>query len=176
MILLGEPTAALRALAVRLVDNTGTAGLPANHVWAAGEVKVRRPGAAAFANAVNAPVAVTGGAVGSFDLQLDPLEVAAEGLLRVQFAPAGGTFAEFVHEVRAHALALAIDPLAAAGEGRTASECLNLAAAYASGDARGLDGPVGSIDSLASDPAQRVKRIEFTIQSGKRTVTKRRGA
>lgn len=176
MILVNEPTAELRVLAVRLLD-TGGAGLAANHSWAAGEVKVRRPGAAggAFVAAINTPVAVTGGAAGSFDLQLDPAEVAVEGRIRVQFAPAGGQFAEYIDEVRAHAFDVVIDPLAAVGDGRTGRECVNLAAAYASGDGRGLDGPVGSFDSLASDPAQRVHRIEFTVQSGKRTVTKRRG-
>ncbi len=175
MILLNEPTAALRVLSVRILDNSGAA-LPASHPWSPGEVRVRRPGpaGAAFVNALNAPVAVAGGIEGSFDLQLELSEVATEGKLRVQFTPAGGQVVELVDEVRAHALELAIDPLAHAGEGRTAGECLNLAAAYASGDARGLDGPVGSIDSLAHDPTQRVKRIEFTVQSGKRTITKRR--
>jgi hypothetical protein len=172
--MVGEPNPALRALAVRLLDTSG-AGLPTVHVWAAGEVKVRRPGGTGYVNAINNPVAVTGGAAGSFDLQLELAEVAAEGMLRIQFAPAGGQFAELVHEVRAHPFDVVLDPLAAAGEGRTARECLNIAAAYAAGDARGLDGPVGSIDSLATDPAQRVKRIEFQITSNKRTVTKRRG-
>jgi hypothetical protein len=176
VILVGEPTATLRVLSVRLLDSGGS-GLPANHTWLAGEVKVRRPGPAggALVNAINLPVAVTGGAAGSFDLQLELVEVAAEGRLRVQFAPAGGALSEFIEEVRAHVLDLVVDPLASAGEGRLARECLNLAASYASGDGRGLDGPVGSIDSLASDPAQRVHRIEFTVQSGKRTITKRRG-
>jgi hypothetical protein len=174
MILLNEPIAALRALAVRLLD-TGGAGLPANYNWIAGEVEVRRPGAASFVNSVNLPTAVTGGAAGSFDLAIDLAEVAAEGIGRVQFSPAGGAFAEFLYEVRAHVVDVVLDPLAAAGGGRTARECLNLAAAYAAADARGLDGPVGSIDSLAADPAQRVHRIEFAIQSGKRTITLRQG-
>jgi hypothetical protein len=174
-LLLNEPTAALRALAVRLLD-TGGAGLPANHSWIAGEVKVRRPGASSFVNSVNLPTAVTGGAAGSFDLAIDLAEVAAEGIGRVQFSPSGGAFAEFIYEVRAHALDLVIDPLAAVGGGHTARECLNLAAAYSAGDAVGLDGPVGSISSLASDPAQRIHRIEFTCQAGKRTVTARQGS
>lgn len=176
MILLNEPTPELRVLSVRLLD-TGGAGLALNHSWASGEVKVRRPGPAggAFQNAVNLPVAVTGGATGSFDLQIDLAELAAEGTGRVQFSPAGGAFAEFFYEVRAHVLDLVLDPLAAAGAGRRARECLNLAAAYAAGDARGLDGPVGSFDSLAADPAQRFHRLEFTVQSGKRTVTLRNG-
>jgi hypothetical protein len=163
-------------LSVRLLDMTGN-GLSANHSWIAGEVKVRRPGppGGAFVNAVNLPLAIAGGAAGSFDLQLDAAEVAAEGRIRVQFIPAGGAFAELVEEVRAHALDLVVDPLAAAGAGRLARECLNLAAAYACGDARGLDGPVGSFDSLAADPAQRFHRIEFTIQSGKRSIIARRG-
>jgi hypothetical protein len=117
--------------------------------------------------AVNTPVAVTGGADGSFDLQLDLVEVASEGIGRVQFAPAGGQLLEVTYEVRAHALELVLDQLVTAGKGRPARECLNIAAAYAAGDARGLDGPVGSIDSLADDPAQRVKRVEYTVQSGK---------
>ncbi|MEO7731238.1 MAG: hypothetical protein ABIY55_09720 [Kofleriaceae bacterium] len=175
MILVGEPVAALRVVALRLLDTEG-AGLSANHAWTAGEVKVRRPGAAgaSFVDALNAPIAIAGAAAGSFDLQLELAEVAAEGKIRIQFAPVGGQLAEIVDEVRAHALELAVDPLVNAGEGRTARECLNLAAAFASGDGRGLDGPAGSIDSLASDPSQRVKRIEFTVHSGKRTVTKRR--
>ena len=175
MTLLNEPNAALRVLAVRLLDAPGTSGLPLNHAWASGETKVRRPGASSFQTSVNSPVAVTGGVAGSFDLQLELAEVAAEGIGRVQFTPAGGSFAEFTYEVRAHGLDLVVDPFAAVGEGRTARECINLAAAFASGDGRGLDGPVGSIDSLASDPAQRIHRIEFTVQSGKRTITKRRG-
>jgi len=177
MILVDEPTAALRVLAVRLVDTDG-AGLPPTHTWLPGDVRIRRPGAAggAFVDAINAPIAVAGGAAGSFDLQLELAEVAAEGKLRVQFAPAGGELVELVEEVRSHALEFVLDPRVDAGDGRTARECINLAAAYASGDARGLDGPVGSFDSLAHDPAQRVKRIEFTVQSGKRTVTRRRGA
>lgn len=176
--LLNEPTATLRVLAVRLLD-TGGAGLSAGHSWSAGEVKVRRPGAGGaggFQNAVNLPTAVTGGAAGSFDLAIDLAELAAEGIGRVQFSPSGGAFAEFIYEVRAHALDLVLDPLAAIGGGRTARECINLAAAYSAGDAVGLDGPVGSIDSLASDPAQRFHRIEFTCQAGKRTVTARQGA
>jgi len=177
MILVSEPAEALRVVSVRLLNTDGT-GLGADHVWTPGEVKVRRPGAAggAFVEAINQPIAVAGGADGSFDLQLELAEVASEGKIRVQFAPAGGQLAEVIDDVRAHALELAVDPLANAGEGRTARECINLTAAYASGDGRGLDGPVGSIDSLAHDPAQRVKRIEFTVQSGKRTVTRRRGA
>lgn len=176
MILVNEPTAALRVLAFRLLD-AGGAGLPATHTWLPGEVKVRRPGpvGATFVNAINVPVAVAGAAAGAFELQLELAEVAAEGRIRIQFAPAGGQLAELVEEVRAHALELVLDPLVNVGEGRTARECLNLATSYACGDGRGLDGPVGSIDSLAADPAQRVKRIEFTVQSGKRTVTKRRG-
>lgn len=175
-MLLNEPTAALRVLSVRLLA-TGGAGLLPGHSWAPGEVLVRRPGTVggAFVAAVNAPVAITGGSDGSFDLQLDLAEVAAEGIGRVQFAPAGGQFAEATYEVMAHALELVLDPLVTAGKGRTASECINIAAAYAAGDARGLDGPVGSIDSLADDPAQRVKRVEFSVQSGKRTITARRG-
>lgn len=176
MILLNEPTAALRVLSVRLLA-TGGAGLSPSHTWVPGEVLVRRPGAVggSFQAAVNNPVAVTGGQDGSFDLQLDLAEVAAEGIGRVQFAPAGGQFAEFTYEARAHALDLVVDSLAAVGTGRTARECINLAAACLIGDARGLDGPVGSIDSLASDPAQRFHRIEFAVQSGKRTVTLRNG-
>lgn len=174
MILLNEPTAALRALAIRLLD-TGGAGLPANHSWSAGEVKVRRPGAGSFVNSVNLPTVPTGGAAGSFDLALDLAEVAAEGIGRVQFSPSGGAFAEFLYEVRKHVLDLVVDPLAAAGGGQTARECINLAAAYAAGDGVGLDGPVGSISSLASDPAQAIHRIEFTCQAGKRTVTARQG-
>jgi hypothetical protein len=176
VILVNEPTAALRVLSVRLLDTAGN-GLPANHTWVAGEVKVRRPGAigGAFLAAVSLPVAIAGGAAGSFDLELDATEVAAEGRLRVQFTPAGGAFTEVVEEVRAHALELVVDPLAAAGAGRLARECINLAASYAAGDARGLDGPVGSFDSLAADPSQRFHRIEFTIQTGKRTITVRRG-
>lgn len=176
-LLLNEPTSDLRVLSVRLLD-TGGAGLPLNHSWSAGEVKVRRPGPAggAFVNAVNLPVAVTAGAAGSFDLQLDLAELAAEGIGRVQFSPAGGAFAEFLYEVRKHALDLVVDPLAAVGAGRTAREVVNLTAAYVAGDGRGMDGPVGSLDSLAADPAQRFHRIEFAVQSGKRTVTLRQGA
>lgn len=175
MILVGEPAAALRVISVRLLE-VGGAGLPLDHVFSVGDVKVRRPGAAAFVNAVNLPTAITGGAVGSFELALDLAEVAVEGVLRVQFAPAGGQFLETTAEVRLHPLELVLDADAAAGAGRTAAECINIIAAYASGNARGMDGPVGSFDSLATLEADRVKRIEFTIQSGARTITARRGA
>jgi hypothetical protein len=176
VILLNEPTFALRVLSVRLLDTTGN-GLPLSHSWVLGEVKVRRPGPAGgmFVNSVNLPVPVTAGAAGSFDLQLDLAELATKGVGRVQFTPAGGAFAEVTYEVRAHALDLVIDPLAAPGAGRAAREVLNLLASYALGDARGLDGPIGSFDSLAADPARRFHRLEFTVQSGKRTVTLRQG-
>jgi hypothetical protein len=173
--LVNEPTAALRVLSVRLLDSGGVNGLPANHSWSAGEVKVRRPGASSFVNSVNLPTAVTGGAAGTFDLALDLAELAAEGWGRVQFAPAGGAFAEFLYEVRAHALDLVIDPLAAVGGGRTPREILNLIGAALAGDGIGLDGPVGSFSSLAATPAERIHRIEFVIQAGKRTVTLRQG-
>ena len=175
MILLNEPTPALRVLAVRLLDTSGN-GLPPSHAWAAGEVKVRRPGdAGGFQLAVNLPIAVAGGAAGSFDLPHDLAELAAEGVGRVQFSPAGGALAEVLYEVRAHVLDLVIDPLVAPGAGQRAREALNLAASYVAGDARGLDGPVGSFDSLAMDPTRRIHRIEFAIQSGKRAVTLRQG-
>src|ERR1044071_4113264 len=128
MYLVNEPTAALRVLSVRLFTTGGGSGLSAGHSWIAGEVKVRRPGASSFTNSVNLPTAVTGGVAGTFDLALDLAELAAEGWLRVQFIPAGGDFAEFIAEVRAHALDLVLDPLAASGGGRLARECLNLAA------------------------------------------------
>lgn len=179
MILIDEPTAALRVLRVRLLDTPGTSGLPNNHSWSAAEVKVCKPGTITFVSTVNLPVALTGGigagAAGSFDLQLDLAEVAAEGVGRVQFAPAGGSFAEFTYEVRSHALDLVLNPNANLGTGRLARECINLAASYAAADARGLDGPVGSIDQIVSAPTVAGHAIEFTIQSGKRTVTLRQG-
>jgi hypothetical protein len=86
---------------------------------------VRRPGPAggALQNAINLPVAVTGGAAGSFNLQLDLAELAAEGIGRVQFTPAGGQFAEVLYEVWAHVLDLVLDPLASPGAGRWPREC-----------------------------------------------------
>ena len=77
MILLGEREPDLRVLSIRLLGSDG-AGLPANHTWLTGEAKVRRPGPAgsAFVNAVNAPVAVSSGAAGSFDLQLELVSTA----------------------------------------------------------------------------------------------------
>src|SRR5690349_1455180 len=79
------------------------------------------------------------------------------------------------YEVRAHALDLVLNPNANAGTGRTARECINLSASFAAADGRGLDGPVGSIDSIVSPPATPAHAIEFTVQSGKRTVTHRQG-
>ncbi len=178
MILLNEPNPALRVLSVRILAVANGSGLDIEYAWQPGEVLVRRPGVVggAFIHAVNTPLAVTGGADdGSFDLQLDPSEVAAEGVGRVMFAPASGALLDVTYEVRSHVLDLVVDPLVAVGAGRTARECINIAAAYAAGDARGLDGPVGSFDSLASDPAQRVHRLEFTVQAGRRTITARRG-
>lgn len=91
-LLAGQPTASLRALSVRLLTPGGL-GLPLNTVFSVGDAKVSLNGAT-FVNSVNLPIALVGGAAGSFNLQLDVTEVPAPGQIRIQIVSAAVAFFE----------------------------------------------------------------------------------
>lgn len=174
VLILNEPTAALRVIALRFDD------LDPDHVWIDGEVKVSKNGLD-FANAVNLPVAVDGGDDSAWNLELDATEVNAQGLLRVQFIVGGELLDEKTFQVRAAAavdvaavvaaiFAFIPDPDAPVGC-QTIQEQWNCAMADAMADGTGIDGPIFAIKALSGLKT----RLAGTVRSGNRVYTKRDG-
>ncbi len=103
-MLLNEPIAKLRTLSATLLAADGETLLSLATVWLTGMVKVSRNGSA-FVDAVNLPVAVTGGGDGAFDIEIALAEIATPGTIRVRFfdAVGGNLIAEYTDEVEATA-------------------------------------------------------------------------
>lgn len=174
VLILNEPTAALRVIALRFDD------LDPDHVWIDGEVKVSANGVD-FANAVNLPIAVGGGDPSAWNFAFHASELAAVGLLRVQFIVGGELLDEKVFQVRA---AAAVDVAAvvaawwahvpdpdAPEDCRTAQEQWNSLVTCDLGDGTGIDGPVFEVTAPGSGKA----RLAGTVRSGRRIFTKRDG-
>lgn len=107
-VALDQPLAALRTLSASLVDSSDVA-IPAGTSWVAGMAKVSKAGAA-FVNAANLPVAVSGAGDGAFSLELSTGEVDTEGRVRVRFYDASAVLLrEYVVVVR-EALAAETNP------------------------------------------------------------------
>lgn len=180
-----EPVAALRVIPMLLVDDDGVP-LPSGHVFVVGDAKVRKA-TGAFANAMNLPTAVVGGAPGSFELQLELAEVNTVGTIRAQVYFPNGLFDAY-DEVRT--LASTVVDSSAVVEGlmervmnpsapeyaRTFEHQWNLLAAEKLGSGVNLDGGtpgfIHSLDVLQAAVGVGRKAIEFFVQGGKRIITK----
>jgi hypothetical protein len=179
VIILNEPTAALRVLAVRLVDEDGDP-LALAHAFVAGDVKISKAGAA-FVTTANLPTPIADGQAGSFNLQLELAEVDTVGKYRVQFTDDGEFLEEIFFDVRAaasvdvNAVVAAIFAHVADADApedvRTFQEQWNALIGRELGDGDGIDGPQFSIKGLDGVKV----RAAGTVQSGKRRYTTRDG-
>ncbi len=81
--------------------------LPLDHVFAVGDAKVAILGGA-FANAVNLPTPVAGGAAGSFNFTFDASEDSTPGAIRLRIASASIDLAEFADIVSSDGLGFTV--------------------------------------------------------------------
>ena len=97
-MLANQSDALLRVIPLRLNATDGS-GLPANHVFAVGDVKLIQPDGT-VANATNAPAPVANTVIaGSFNLQLEQSEIQQVGVLRIQIVSSGMLDYEYTEEI-----------------------------------------------------------------------------
>lgn len=97
-MLANQSDALLRVIPLRLNATDGS-GLPANHVFSVGDVKLIQPDGTVV-NATNLPTPVANAIItGSFNLQFEQSEIQQVGILRIQIVSSGMLDYEYTEEI-----------------------------------------------------------------------------
>lgn len=172
MILVGAATAAEREVPFHLAQVADPTLPVTGHAFVLGEVKVTAPGASEVSVAVDHIVEK---GHGDYAAVLTPAQVLVAGKIYVYALVTGArpyTGNDDIVSLGVSALMANVMDAAAPIGAQTFAEQWRLVVAYAVGNVAGLDGPVGSHTSL--DGLKH--RLEWLVQNGKRTLTKRDGA